>query len=348
MADNEPTLQFNMAYHPTPYPHAMREDIEDIAEVCDGIYLPFAEGDLEYRSNMVKQCIGIAHDFNLIVVADFWGYANLFACGAVPSLFTVQHPEHNCVSSRNRRIPKSCPNKPEVRAFMKEAIEQFLGTYGADGIFWDEPSYALAGYLGALDDGEWVCRCDECRTLFKERFGAKMPVELTNEVETFRNETMLGFLSDLCGYVKACGDHLITSTCVMTSDPKPFRQAVAQTANLDILGIDPYWRPNQDVSQREFIGQYVSETLEMGRENGKLVESWVCAWKQNAGHEQDAYRAAKLNAAYTIDYLSAWSYRDYVSWDQCDRENQADPERVWKHLRRAYHEIREGDLEIEI
>jgi hypothetical protein len=121
---------------------------------------------------------------------------------------------------------------------------------------------------------------------------------------------------------------------------------VGQTENLDVFGIDPYWRPNCDVSQKAFIDQYTGDAVRIGRANGKRVESWVCAWDQNRHHEMDPYKAAKLMAAQDIDRLSAWSYRDYISWTPCDKPNQADPELVWKHLRRAYHEIREGDFEI--
>ncbi|MBN2311095.1 MAG: hypothetical protein JXR94_19115 [Candidatus Hydrogenedentes bacterium] len=346
MGREDGAIQFNIAYHPTPYPHAMRRDLEEIAEVCDGIYLVFAESDLEYGSNKVKHCIDLAHEQNLIVLADFWGYGNLFACGAIPSLFTVQHPEYNCVTNRGRTIPKSCPNKQGVRDFMRGAVEGFMATYGADGVFWDEPSYGLAGYLGRYEDGEWACRCDDCQAKFRDRYGKEMPAGLTAEVEEFRNETMLGFLSDLCAYTKGCGEHLVTSTCIMTSDSEAFREAVAQTPQLDVFGIDPYWRPDQDVSQKDFIERYTGDSVAMGKRHGKLVEAWVCAWKQNAGHEADAYRAAKLNAQHDIDCLSAWSYRDYISWDPCDRANAADPERVWKNLKRAYSEIRDDDLEI--
>ncbi|MCP4644177.1 MAG: hypothetical protein GY851_27290 [bacterium] len=346
MSTDEPTTQLNITYHPSPYPKAMWNDLEEIAEVCDGVYLPFAEGNLEYESKSVKAAIDMAHEFNLIVVADLWGYGNLFACGAIPSLFTVQHPECNCISNLGRSLPKSCPNKPAVREFMRTAVAEFIEKYGADGIFWDEPSYGLAGYLGKLEDGEWLCRCPDCQTLYREQHGEDMPTELTESVEAFRNQTMLAFLSDLCGYVKACGTHLITSTCVMTSDSYDFRAAVAQTADLDILGVDPYWRPHQEESQRDFIEKYAKETLDMGRENGKLVESWVCSWKLDPDSETDPYWAAKINAAAGVDYLSAWSYRDYVSWDQCDRPG-ADPERAWKWLKQAYREIRHGNLDLD-
>lgn len=346
MASNGDTIEFNIAYHPTPYPRAMREDLREIAEVCDGIYMPFAESDLAYGSNKLKHCIDLAHEMDLVILADFWGYGNLFACGAIPSLFTVQHPEHNCVTNTGRCIQKSCPNKPAVRAFMKRAIEEFVGTYEPDGVFWDEPQWALGGYLHQLGEGEWACRCDDCATKFHEQYGTEMPSTLTPEVEAFRANMMLEFLSELCRFVKACGEHLITSTCVMPGDPIALKEAVGKTENLDVFGIDPYWRPDEEVSQTAYIDQHTGDAVRIGRVNGKLVESWVCAWAQTAGHEMDAYRAAKRMAAHDIDCLSAWSYRDCISWVQCDVPNQADPEKVWKHLRRAYHEIREGDLDL--
>ena len=132
MIDDEHPIEFNIAYHPSPYPHGMREDLKEIGEVCDGIYLPVAESDLAYASNKIKYCIHIAHELNLVVIADFWGYGNLFACGAIPSLFTLRHPEHNCVDSNGKAIPKSCPNNPAVRAFLKDAIEEFIEKYRTD------------------------------------------------------------------------------------------------------------------------------------------------------------------------------------------------------------------------
>ncbi len=348
MIDDEHPIEFNIAYHPSPYPHGMREDLKEIGEVCDGIYLPVAESDLAYASNKIKYCIDIAHELNLVVIADFWGYGNLFACGAIPSLFTLQHPEHNCIDSHGKAVPKSCPNNPAVRAFLKDAIEEFIVKYAPDGFFWDEPQWGLSGYLGALEPGAWICRCPCCIEGFKARFGHDMPATLTADVETFRTESMLSFLSELCNYVKAVDENLITSTCVMPGDSLAFKEAAGKTENLDILGIDPYWRPDDPLSQKAYIELHTGEAVRIVRENGKLVESWVCAWHLTAGHEADAYRAAKRMAALDIDYLSAWSYRDYLSWTPCDMRNAADPERVWKLLRRAYHEIRAGDLDIHV
>ena len=156
------------------------------------------------------------------------------------------------------------------------------------------------------------------------------------------------FLSELCEFVKACEEHLITSTCVMPGDPMALKEALGKTENLDVFGIDPYWWPDEDISQKAYVDKHTGDAVRIGRANGKLVESWACAWAQTAGHEMDAYQAAKRMAAHDIDCLSAWSYRDYISWAPCDKPNQANPEKVWKHLKRAYHEIREGDLELHL
>ncbi|NIA16537.1 MAG: hypothetical protein GWP08_20960 [Nitrospiraceae bacterium] len=346
MATRANDIRFNIAYHPTPYPQAMRKDLVQIGEVCDGVYIPVTESDLAYMANKIKYCIETSKELDMVPMVDLWGYGNLFACGAVPSLFTVQHPEHNCVTNTGRTIPKSCPNKPAVRAFFRDAIESFVEVYEPGGFFLDEPGWGLAGYLGQLTDGEWACRCKDCMRLFRERYGVTMPRTVTRQVGQFRAESMLRFLSELCGYVKACGEHFVTSTCVMTSDAKSFQNAVGKTRNLDVFGIDPYWRRGDALSQEEFVDRHTGAAVTIGGKHDLEVESWVCAWQLNAGEESDVYYAAKLMASHDIDYLSAWSYRDHVSWTPCTKPNQADPELVWKHLRRAFQEIRRGKIQI--
>lgn len=344
--DDSPTIEFNIAYHPSPYPHAMREDLREIARVCDGVYIPFTESDLAYAPRKIRNSIDLAHESNLIAVADFWGLGNLFASGGVPSLFTVQHPGHNCVTNRGRAIPMTCPRRQVFRDYARGLIETFAAEFDGDGVLWHEPSWDLPDYLGQLEDGEFACCCDACREAFRERHGQDMPDKATPEVAAFHAEALADLVGELCAYVKGAGEHLITSTCVKPRQSLEFKQAVASVRHLDIFGIGPYWRPSMDVSQKAYIDEHTAAAVVIARANGKLVESWVCACDQTAQHERDPYRAAKLMAAHDIDCLSAWSYRDYQSWAPVGRDNAADPELVWENLRQAYHEIREGDLEI--
>lgn len=344
--DDFKMIEFYVAYHPSPYPHAMRDDLNEIAQVCDGIYIPFTESDLHYAPRRIKACVELAHDANLIAIADLWGAGNLFASPAVPSIYTIQHPDQNCVSNRGRVVPKTCPRSSSFRAYMRGLITELIVKYEFDGLFWDEPSWSLNKYFGRLEEGEWLCCCESCKTAFRERFGSDMPSRITPEVAQLRDEAILSLLAELCTLVKKGGEHLITATCVTPSDSIEFKVGVARTPNLDILGIDPYWRPDMDVSQRAYIDEHTGETVSIARANGKLVESWVSANDQWSQHERDPYRAAKLMAAHDIDQISAWAYRDYQSGGGIDKPNWGDPELVWQNLSQAYREIREGDLEI--
>lgn len=345
--DGNKTIEYNIAYHPTPYPRDMRNHFTEIAQVCDGVYIPFTESDLRYAPRVIKNGIDLAHDANLIAVVDIWGLGNLFASPAVPSLFTVSHPEHNCVTNRGRTVPKTCPRSEAFRAYVRDLLGEFLAGFEPDGVFWDEPQWGLPEYYGKLEEGEWICACDGCKAAFRESYGTDMPDRMTDEVAAFRDQALLEFLGELCTLAKNAGEHLITSTCVMPGDRPGFKEAVARTPNLDIFGIDPYWRPDMDVSQKTYIDEHTGEAVRIARANGKLVEAWVCAYDISARHERDPYRAAKIAAAHDIDCLSAWSYRDGQSWAALDRRNPADPDLVWENLRQAYREIRDGNLEIE-
>jgi hypothetical protein len=347
MADDlDRMIEFNIVYHPSPYPHAMRSDLAEIAGVCDGIYVPITESDLLYAPRKVKACVDLAHEANLIAAADCWGLGNLFSSAAVPSLYTVQHPDQNCVTNRGRSIPVTCPGNESFRSFLRGYVGDLITKFGFDGVFWDEPGLKLPSYMGKLDEGEWACCCEACKSAYREKYGADMPDTLTPEVKAFRNDSLLSLLAELCAYTKKGGEHLITSVCVSPQESIEFKEAVARTENLDIYGSNPYWRPDMDVSQRAHIDKHATEAVDVARANGKLVETWVSAGNPLQQHERDPYRAAKLMAAHDIDFISAWAYRDYQSWASAERLNRGDPDLVWKNLSQAYREIREGDLEI--
>lgn len=341
--DGPNPIELNVAYHPSPYPDALRRDLTDIGGVCDGVYVPFTESDVLYGPKRVKACIDIAREVGLITVVDLWGLGNVFASGAVPSLLALRHPELNCVDPAGQTLPKLCVCNDAARILVKNYVTDFITRFQPDGVFWDEPSWSLPSYLAnSREEGDSGCRCEACRSRYREQFGEDMPDAPTEEVRAFHDTVMVDFLGDLCTHVKGLGDHLITATCVRPGDALPFKEAVGRTPRLDIFGIDPYWRPDMDVSQKAYIEEHVGEAVRIARANGKLVEAWVCAYDIRDQHERDPYRAAKFAAAQDIDALNAWSYRDYLSWAPVERENPGDPELVWKNLSQAYHEIREG------
>jgi hypothetical protein len=346
MTENAEAFEFNVAYHPTPYLHAMRDDLREIGEVCDGVYMPFSESDVDGASTKLRACVELAHEMGLVVIAGFRGHGNLFESEALVSIFTQSHPECNCVTNTGRILPISCPNKAATREFLRKTLTEFTESFEPDGFFWNKPAWATPPFLGSLDNGEWLCYCSDCKKKFEETRGNPMPEERCAEVEAFRAASLIELIGDLCETVKGCGEHLITSVRVSAKEPKLFREGVAATPKLDVYGVDLCWRPNIEQSQKQFIEEHAGKATRIGRANGKLVEVWACASEQIAGREMDAHCAVKSMASQDVHCLNAWSYRNSFGRAPVDGEALANPDLVWQNLRRAYHEIRDGDLEI--
>jgi len=52
----------------------------------------------------------------------------------------------------------------------------------------------------------------------------------------------------------------------MPGDSLAFKEAAGKTENLDILGIDPYWRPDDSLSQKAYIEQHTGEAVRIDGE----------------------------------------------------------------------------------
>ena len=99
------------------------------------------------------------------------------------------------VTDDGRRVATGCLNNPLYRAFCREWADAAL-ELGADRVFWDEPHWTQPQHVGIDDDARWACRCEVC----VEKFG-EMPTELTDEVKTFREASIVDFLREMAAHV---------------------------------------------------------------------------------------------------------------------------------------------------
>ncbi|HOE65814.1 MAG TPA: hypothetical protein PLO62_04755 [Candidatus Hydrogenedentes bacterium] len=341
----EHAIEFNIVYHINPYPAALRKDLDEIAQVCDGVYIPVTEAMLLEAPNVIRRAVDFAQEVDLVVMFALSGFGNILGGGRHASIFTASHPEYNCITSNGRAIPMSCPNKPAVRSYFQWVVEDLMTKYGPAGLLAYLPSWSLPSHFGSLEPGETPCRCADCKAAYRGWASGDMPDHDTPETASFRAQTMAALLDCFSSAIKSRGDHLIASVCLAPNDSLEFKKALASVRDLDAFGVTAYWRPNSDITQREYISRHVGEAVGIARESGKLAEAWICAFDQDARHESDAAHAARLCADMDVDILSTWSYRDYQSGAPLDKPSAGDPELVWQNLRRAYHELREGKEE---
>ena len=124
-------------------------------------------------------------------------------------------------------------------------------------IFWDEPTWVVRDH-GAI----WSCRCDRCQQGFRDRFGGPMPVEYTDEVKRFLQESMADLLSEACLHARSRG--LRNAVCVMPwewSNPGfTDWDLAASIKGLDNFGADPYWGKHDEAA--DYVATWTRRIVE--------------------------------------------------------------------------------------
>jgi len=340
-----------IAYWGCPFPEHIKMDLNDMkAHYCTSVVLWVPECDLIFHpKSKIEYTLKYAKEIGMKVWVDLWGFGNITCHNARMSQFVEENYEAWQVGSDGKPTPIACPNNPKFREWFKRKIVEFVERYPVDGFLFDEIHF---------DDRNWPkvwhCRCDNCRKLFKERYGKDMPLELTEEVIKFRQEIMIDFIDHLCTSVKECDRRIETSICLYPEVEVPSRfgtedwEGISKIKNLDVLGTDPYWIPiedrigaerspykmrkGEDVTSR--YKWFTRKVIELSKTEEKKSCIWVQACCIPAGKENEVYKAVVTAAQLGIDMIGAWSYMDYGF------ENPSDnPRLVFLELTKAYAEV---------
>lgn len=117
-----------------------------------------------------------------------WGYGRVFDPDpGISSLYVHVHPQTLQMNNRGRRCRKACPNDPRFLEWFASSMRTLAWLVESRGFLWDEPAMHYAR-------GEWGCRCQYCRRLFRAAYAKEMPTTLTDEVVAFRENTLCMFM----------------------------------------------------------------------------------------------------------------------------------------------------------
>src|SRR5215218_9310760 len=191
--------------------------------------------------------------------------------GEAESRFVTMNLDACQVLDDGRRVGAACLNHPRYRAFLKEWADAALEA-GADLIFWDEPHWVVPLHVGVEDRARWGCRCDVCR----ERFGAELPTELSDEMLAFRETSLVGFLAELVAHVRDRGGRNTICLLPATEGAWGVRDwdAVASLPGLDVLATDPYWQDHAEPAG-EFVARYAELLAATAARHGVAAELWL-------------------------------------------------------------------------
>lgn len=298
------------------------------------------EYDLAFHRGTMRDIVSITHDAGLEAHMDPWGVGNVFG-GEPFSRFVEQRagaPDGLQVLDDGQPAPFACPNSPAFRAFMREWTEAAIET-GADVLFWDEPHFHSADFLGGRR-GRWGCRCAHCRERFAAAHGGRpMPEVETPEVAAFKEASLREFLGGLLAQGAAAGRRniLYLTANIPPAEARAHWLGFARLPHLEAVSTGPYWLWRGDPV--ESVGEFARALQALAEETGHAAQLWIQGCKIPRGREKEVRRAVELARAAGIRDLAVWAFEGCAceSWIACE-----DPAAAWREIVEALKSANPG------
>ncbi|TLD40373.1 MAG: hypothetical protein JETT_3377 [Candidatus Jettenia ecosi] len=317
----------------------VREDMKKMTDDgCNFVVHTLSEHDTLYHSGTMVDIVKASHEAGLEVFLDPWGVGRVFG-GESFSTFVKLYP--HCRQRLNFpegeiRTYKACLNSKTFRDTMLAWIELAAKTK-AEGILWDEPHLFFGEFtslFGGLKRDIWGCTCNVCGDIFKHTYGYEMPLDFTEDVKTFRQMTIVNFLTYLADEASEKG--LKSAVCLFpTTDPRYGIyewEKVAAIKSINIFGSDPYWYSyKQDVT--EFVSRISYDVITLSEKYNKEPQIWIQGYRVPANREEEITTAIDVAYNSGIRNIATWSFEgtDCMAYVRSER-----PEVVWHNVRNAY------------
>jgi len=312
-----------------------------IDDGCNQVVHTMSEHDITYHSQTMVDIVKMSREVGLEVFLDPWGIGRVFG-GESFSTFVKLFPEARqklSFAEGEINVNKACINSKTFRDKMSQWIEHAAST-GAEGVFWDEPHLFYGEFTELFGKTRkiWGCTCLTCKDIFRNNFGYEMSLEFTDDVKTFRQETIINFLEFLSDHSSSKG--LKNAVCVFPiSEPKYGIyqwDKLVKLKNIDIFGSDPYW-----ISYGEKVSDFVakvSETVvQLCEKYHKEPQIWIQGFRVPEGREEEVSTAIKTAFDSGVRNIAAWCFEggDCMTYIRSDR-----PEIVWDNISKEYKELR--------
>lgn len=333
-------LRFGTSYFGNRILRHVETDMKQlVAQNFTYVVHTFNENDLLFYRDQMKKIVQVTKDQGLAVFMDPWGVGKVFG-GESFSNYVCSNLDAVQILSDGKPGGMACPMHPRFRAFMVEWIEAALET-GADGIFWDEPHFALPNWLGGRPN-QFGCRCPVCQELFHQMFPHldQMPTTMTDEMRAYLEWGIHDFLSYVIGEARKRGAHNIL--CMLPHDPGDWGPAnfekFAAIPGLDVFGTDPYFEWMK--KDMEWVDRWTKRTVEAARANKLEPQIWHQSFKIPAGREPLQIKAVDIAIRHGVRDIAFWGFDacDHITWIRGDQ-----PELMWQMIVEKFGALRAAE-----
>lgn len=273
---------------------------------------------------------------------DTWGFGKFFG-GEPPSLFLQENIHNRQVTAlTNEPVAAACFNTQAFQEYLFAIIEKLARSCDAQGLFWDEPHFAMPIYpVGYQSTTDWTCRCDVCRKLFADQYGYVMPKVLTDQVRKFRRHQASLFLQRASGIAKSIRKEWLITQCSLPAENNYYLsqergyddwEQVAAAPEYDIFSTSIVTSYDVPLAMHERLA---AKTVELARRYNKVPQRWVMSYFESPADLGMIGQIVRAYAAAGVESIFSWTYRA----GQGTILSAPNPQKVWNLLGEAYGEV---------
>lgn len=328
--------ELGVAYYGNLFPDRAREDLKEIRDHgCNSIVFAISEYNFEiWRDNVYKIC-QIAKNLELKVYINLWAWGGVFG-GEAPSFFLHRNVNHRqMLSKTGKKAPAACFNSPVFQRYLLKGLGAFAKKEFVDGFFWDEPHY----YYSSAKSEEFYCRCEYCQTLFKKKIKKSMPLEKSEEIERFKEGTIIEFIKKISRKVKEIDPNKKNIVCLI---PPPLETGIKDwdffcssvKDVIDVFSSDPYWLLYKE--SLDYVEKYTKKTVDLAKKYNLESQLWCLAFLVPRRKEAELKQAIEIFDTYNVDSIFSWCYRGAEGMSMSSRN----PQKVWQIIGETYNNLK--------
>ncbi len=335
-----------VSYYGISYPEHARADFQEIrAHNCNAILLALSEFDIAFWFPNIPKIVDEARKQGLKVYLDTWGIGKFFG-GEPPSLFLQENVLNRQVTAlTDESVAAACFSTPAFKEYFFGIVEKLARSCDAQGIFWDEPHYAMPIYpVGYQSTTDWTCRCKICQKIFEDHYGYPLPKVLTDQVKKFRRQQASQVLQQASQLVKSIRSDWSVTQCSLPAENNYYLslergyddwEQVAATPEYDIFSTSIVTSYDVPIAVHARLAE---KTVELARKYKKIPQRWVMSYFESPTDLDFISQIVHTYAHVGIESIFSWTYRA----GQGTVLSAPDPLKVWDLLGQAYGEVIES------
>lgn len=341
-----PVHETGVSYYGISYvEHAQRDFQEMRAHHCTAVLLALTEFDLFFWRPNIPRIVDAAKQCGLQVYLNTWGIGKFFG-GEAPSYFLQEYIHDRQVTAlTGEPVAAATPSSAAFRDYFWQHVEWLAKSCNADGLFWDEPHYAMPIYpVGYQSTTDWTDRSIHAQRRFQSKYGYEMPKVLTEAVRAFRRQEAEEILLEAARIAKSVNPSLSVTHCSLPAENNYYLhyergyeawEGIASIPDYDVFSTSIVVDYDAPLSLHKRLAE---KTVRLARQYKKTPQRWVMSYFQSPQNLEFIGDVVRCYAACGIESIFSWTYRAGKGTFLA----APDPDAVWRVLGEAYGAVLEA------